>query len=308
MSKKIWIVFVLNLLVLGVIIFFLVTSEDSVEEDIKVPEIIQKNEIDSPWKKVKTISVLTKTAKSLAFDANHLYIGDHDGVSTYSYDGAKILTRKLPGEVVAIVAGKNGIYAATARTIVFLDGKIMNTWLKLDSRSRITCLALSGGKLFVADAGRRKVYCFTLNRKKLWETAGIAGEKFIVPSPYFDLVPDGDGGIWVVNPGRHRVENYSADGKFKALWKPLDRKTFLGCCNPAFLGILSGDRFVTLEKGLIRARLFSPSGRVIENIVAENDFSQGAFSYNLALLPDGRVAILDEAAGKINIYDRGKNE
>lgn len=308
MSKKIWIVFVLNLLVLGVIIFFLVTSEDSVEEDIKVPEIIQKNEIDSLWKKVKTISVLTKTAKSLAFDANHLYIGDHDGVSTYNYDGARILTRKLPGEVVAITVGKNGIYAATARTIVFLDGKIMNTWLKLDSRSRITSLALSGGKLFVADAGRRKVYCFTLNRKKLWETAGIDGEKFIVPSPYFDLVSDGDGGIWVVNPGRHRVENYSADGKFKALWKPLDRKTFLGCCNPAFLGILSGDRFVTLEKGLIRARLFSPSGRVIENIVAENDFSQGAFSYNLALLPDGRVAILDEAAGKVNIYDRGKNE
>jgi hypothetical protein len=161
--------------------------------------------------------------------------------------------------------------------------------------------------LFIADAGNRKVYCYTAEGKKLWEIHGAENEKFIVPSPYFDLVPDGNGGIWVVNPGRHRIENYTAAGKFKALWEPLPAKTMLGCCNPAYLGVLSGDRFVTLEKGLVRSRLFAPSGKVIDKIVPANNFVQGRFKYDLAILPGDRVAILDSAGSKIDIYAQSKD-
>jgi outer membrane protein assembly factor BamB len=308
MSKKIWMILVVNLILLIGVIFVLVNSGDNADQEVDTLEIIQKDEIVTSWKKVKTITIQSQSARCVEFFADFVYIGDDKGVSRCTYDGKTTIFQKLPGDVTAMTSGKWGVYAATPRQIVFLDGKIYNEWAKLDSRTRITGLAVSGDKLFVADAGNRKVYCFDLNGKKLWETAGADGEKFIVPSPYFDLVPDGDGGVWVVNPGRHRVENYTAEGKFKALWKPLKQKTFSGCCNPAYLGILSGDRFVTLEKGLVRSRLFSPSGKVIEYVVSEKGFSQGAFRYDLAVLPDGKVAILDGAAGKINIYDRGKNE
>jgi len=305
MNKKIWTILAANLILLIAVVMFLFDPDKSEDNEISTPLINVPVVSKQGWRKTKTIEVSSKTASSLAFDDKYIYIGDADGVATY-YKGKQILHIELPSKVVAITPAKNVFfyYAATARMIVFSDGKTIDKWPKMDSQSTITALTMSGGKLFVADAGKRKVYCYSVSGKKLWEINGNGEDKFIIPSPYFDLSPDGDGGIWVVNPGRHRVENYTAEGKFKASWEPVPKNTMLGCCNPAYLGVLSGDRFVSLEKGLVRSRLFAPSGKIIEYLVPENNFSQGEFRYDLAVLPGNKVAILDGPRNKIDIYEQ----
>ena len=297
--------FAINIIILTGVILLLVYWGDDPEEEVAEPVTAIQPVKSKSWKITDTVPVLGTTSRALAVTSNgSLLVGDDNGISAYYMNGEKLTAIPLKGGVVSMAVDKGIIYAAQSRQIFVVNGSETKKWIEFDSRTRITAMVISHGLLFVADAGNRKVFCYDLKGKKLWETSGSGEDKFIIPSPYFDLVPDGYGGVWVVNPGRHRIENYSAEGKFKALWKPLDQKTFMGCCNPAYLGILSGDRFVTLEKGKVRSRLFAPSGSLIDYVAPEGDFSNGPFQYDLAVLPDNRVAILDGHGGKINIFSQ----
>ncbi|MFC1746554.1 hypothetical protein ACFL35_21355, partial [Candidatus Riflebacteria bacterium] len=154
--------------------------------------------------------------------------------------------------------------------------------------------------LFIADAGLRRVLAFDLSGKHLWITKGIDG--FVIPSPYFDLCSDAEEGIWVVNPGRHRLEQYDRDGKFRAMWKPDQDRGFLGCCNPAHFVRLDGNQFVTLEKGITRSRLFAPSGKLMRLIAGPENFLSKKFNYELVAGED-TLYILDTSNNMVFIFD-----
>ena len=293
-------VLIFNIVLLGMVVSYFKPSSAEPEEDIVLPLVKQ----EKGWKKVKTFDVGDKAAHALATDkSGGMAVGGEHGVALFDNTGKKLANYDIMGGITAIVINDKIVYAALQRQIVVIkDGKI-SKWTEFDSRTSITSLAADAGKLFVADAGNRKLVCFDLSGRKLWETSGGKDEKFIIPSPYFDLVPDGYGGIWAVNPGRHRIENYAGDGTFKASWGTQPVNLFSGCCNPAYFVMLDGDRFVTLEKGTIRARLFSPSGEMLETVVPESGFPPGPFRYDLALMPGGKVAILTGAKGQVEVYE-----
>ncbi len=308
-SIKLILIFMVNLCFLGGVVFLIVKSGGGNEAQIKVPETPPQEKVETPWAKIAVYKLQTKSARAMVFvREKDFLVADDAGITAYSEDRKQLGIIPVTGEIVSLAVDKIIIYAALPRQIVKINGSTIKRWPELDSRTRLTSIVLSGGRLFAADAGNRKIYCFDENGKKLWESAGAEGEKFVVPSPYFDMVPDGDGGVWIVNPGRHRIENYAKDGKFKAQWKPLAANAFSGCCNPAYLGILSGDRFVTLEKGTVRVKLFAPSGEMIEYVVPESGFNPGGFRYDLKVLPDEKIAILDGYAGEIKIYARRNHE
>ena len=310
---RIVLLFLVNVGLLIALVYLLKYQLSKSPKTIETPQIISSIVPNHAWQKTNTIKIASKTAHALAVNANGiLLVGDDSGIRLYDKYGKQQATIALPGGITALTTDKETIYAALPRQIIKIAGNKLTKWPKFNSRALITAITTTGTAsvpptvLFIADAGNRKVYCYTTDGKKLWELSGTAGEKFIVPSPYFDISPDGNGGIWIVNPGMHRIENYTATGKFRALWEPSPAKTMLGCCNPAYLGVLSGDRFVTIEKGLIRSRLFAPSGKVIDTIVPATNFAQGRFKYDLTILPGNKVAILDSAGSKIDIYTRNQ--
>ncbi len=185
----------------------------------------------------------------------------------------------------------------------------------LDSEPFITSLCISDDQLYVADAGNKKVHAFDLQNNHIWSISGK--DKFIVPSPYFDVAPESRGGVWVVNPAMHRIENYDKHGNFKAFWEPEQTNKFLGCCNPAQIAVLSGDRFVTLEKGIVQCRIFSPSGK-LEQLVAtksqlvnpklppDNRMTSKKFNYELAVKSDGSIVVLDADRKMLLVFDISK--
>lgn len=293
-------VLMFNVILLGVVVNYFNPSDSEAVEDITLPLV----KATTGWNKVKTFNIEDKTAHALATDEQgEIAIGGENGVSLFDQTGKKISSINIKGGITALVIDGKNIYAALQRQIVVIKNGKLNKWPELDFRASITSLAVDDGKLFVADAGNRKLLCFDLFGLKLWESAGIKGEKFIIPSPYFDIAPDGYGGIWAVNPGKHRIENYSGDGKFKASWMSKPADIFSGCCNPAYFVMLDGDQFVTLEKGTIRVRLFSPSGKMLETIVPESGFPLGPFRYDLAAMPGGEIALLTGAKGTVDIYE-----
>ncbi len=149
-----------------------------------------------------------------------------------------------------------------------------------------------GDKLIVADALNKKVICYDAQNNIVWEITGYEGQTFKVPSPYLSVTEDGEGGFWVTDPGRKQLVQFDINGKYKSTWEP--NVEMLGCCNPTKIRLLSHGRFLTLEKGEVRARIFSPSGDV-ESVVAQGaDFSPSMeFLYDIELIDDDNIKIID---------------
>ncbi len=215
--------------------------------------------------------------------------------------GKSLNEMKHPGTVTALELSDNVLYSATADSVFKLDLKQNNTqnvpFIKLKQGSLITSLAISGERLFLADCAHKMVLAYDFAGKELWQSKGNGG--FVIPSPYFCLCADGDDGIWVTNPGHRRLERYDKDGRYLSMWEPNKSVKFIGCCNPAKMKILPDGTVVTLEKGMVRSRLFSPAGNVTKILVKPGTLISKDFTYDFAANDNGQVYILVKHANLI---------
>ena len=130
---------------------------------------------------------------------------------------------------------------------------------------------------FRVDRERRKVMGVRSSTgEQVWESDGF--DAWIVPGAAFPLDVSPEGNLWVANVGRKRLEQLDPQsGAFIASWIPAE--PFGGCCNPVRFVALEGGRFLTMEKGIRQARLYAPSGELLEVIVP--DLSASEFNYEI---------------------------
>lgn len=251
-----------------------------------------------------------------------------DGTIAAAGDG-RIVTlgsNGLPGAtwvVNAVVRGLafngNGVWAAFDRRVAHWAADGRRLWRTEDyaSNAVITSVAVAGDRLFVADAGARAVYVCnaTGGVEKVIGRGGAerVGEGFVIPSPYFDVAMAPDGLLRVANPGRHRIEAYTADGEFELAWGRMSMAVegFCGCCNPAHFAVLPDGSFVTSEKGLRRVKTYDAAGRFTGVILGTDalgggpdDCSQGPAPCAVAADGRGRILIGMPGGGKVRVYDR----
>lgn len=130
---------------------------------------------------------------------------------------------------------------------------------------------LNGLEFHCDRAGRRVVAVKADTGEDVWESRGESG--WIIPGAAFSLDLSPDGELWVANVGRRRLEQLDPEtGQFIATWSP--REPLPGCCNPVRFAALSGGRFLTMEKGRRQARLYAPSGEVLNILVANLSASE----------------------------------
>jgi len=171
-----------------------------------------------------------------------------------------------------------------------------------------TSLALSADRVYVADAANKTVWAFDLNGELTGKfdgrTAGEAG--FIVPSPCFDVAIGTDDTLWIVNPGRRRLENYRrADGELLWSWgkSGSDIAGFCGCCNPTHIAIGRDGTFITAEKGLCRVKIYNPDGTLRGVIAEPSGFQASDAVADLAVDAAGRIAVLDANRKAVRIFE-----
>jgi hypothetical protein len=129
----------------------------------------------------------------------------------------------------------------------------------------------------------------------VWESHGE--DQWIVPGAAFPMDVSTIGELWVANVGRKRLEQLDPKtGGFIASWEP--KQAFVGCCNPVRFAALSGGRFVTMEKGIRRVCIYSPSGE-LESVVTD---ALSDFEYNYFLYRDRKTDHLEET---VHLYDTG---
>ncbi len=200
-----------------------------------------------------------------------------------------------------VYASSENIFVGFRKSLAVLnhDGIKLATWNTFSDSTVITSIAEKSGTVFVADAGKRMVRKFNLQGKPQGVIEGKSGNDqihgFIIPSPYFDLAFNPDGELWVVNPGKHTLENYTAEGELRTWWQASSIKIegFSGCCNPAHFAFLPDGSFVTSEKGMVRVKTYKPSGEFLGVVAAPSKFNENSHAPDLAVDNQGNIYALD---------------
>jgi hypothetical protein len=267
----------------------------------------------SEWKEVRKIKLDDNAFTAVAVDnQDRIYAGAKSGkdgsfsVTVFAADGKLLEKIDVSESVQCLTVAPDGtIYIATEKQISTIaansDKRRIRRWTALDKKAILTSLAADDKYVFAADAGNRLVYVYERDGKLLTEIKG--NNKFILPSPYFDVTLDDNGGLWVANTGRHQLENYTADGRFIAMWQPDKSSDFLGCCNPAHFQLISKGRIVTSEKGLVRVRVFGPDGKLESVVCGPGGFNPGStHGHDIAADSKDRVIILDTEEKSLRIF------
>jgi hypothetical protein len=140
-----------------------------------------------------------------------------------------------------IALNGNHIYVGMGSRIAHYDfsGKLMNIWKPYSIEGYITSITANEDYVYAADAFNKRILKYSAEGNliqvigKKDSVAGTPG--FVIPSYYFDIAFGGFNDLWVVNPGRLRVENYTMSGNMRSAWgkASFEDNGFTSCCNPA---------------------------------------------------------------------------
>ena len=268
---------------------------------VSVDEILYEEE--------KVLQLRVAEPKGIAFHQGTLFVIADSSLFQMNLQGQLLKETKLEASPTAI-AVDDLVWLGMKNQVVCLnfDGQEVQRWENYGDRSVITSLAVSPDFVFVADAGNRLVY----QCKKNGELVRQIGEKdeqkavpgFVVPSPYFDIALSEEGYLWAVNPGRHSLENFNAEGALRTSWTSSSVKTegFSGCCNPAHMTMMSENAFVTSEKGIVRVKIYDQHGKYQGVVAAPNQFEEVAHAPDVCVDENGRVILLDFDRKQVRIF------
>ena len=239
------------------------------------PELISHKEI-------RNFSLGLLIATDMSYYNQALYISGNSTMAVISLDGSESTLMEIPPRATCLEVDEQHIFIGFGTYVAKFNhaGELLQQWADLGDRTVITNLAIKEDKIFIADAGNRRIVIFNREGEQLGMFEGKAesdaGHGFIVPSANFDLAVNSFGELWVVNPGKHAMENYTDDGRLRGFWENLsfEIEGFLGCCNPSRITTMTDGSFVTSEKGLVRIKIYDQSGK-LKSVVAPPDLFNG---------------------------------
>ncbi len=279
--------------------------EYNVDEFKKLDDslLIQYNEIQQ----IKLDSFIFE---GITYADNKIYILGNEFLQVISPEGKELLHIKLMDSPRCITVADSKIYIGYIDHIANynLNGLLLSTWDALGARTVLTSISVKDDLLFAADAGNRRVLRYDTSGNMLGQFEGKSDtgqlHGFIIPSPTFDLSVNQFGELWVVNPGKHALEQYSYDGRLIGFWEnaSFDLEGFSGCCNPAQIAILPDGSFVTSEKGMVRIKVHKASGEFLSIVAPTEKFRDSFLAPDLALSPEGLIYALDFDSYMIRVF------
>ncbi len=258
------------------------------------------------YREAKRIGTGMKQPRGIAWDGSDcIYVTGDGTVAAFFGDGEEAHRFQVESDARCIAFDLVGmVYLGMERHVEVYtpQGKRLASWPSLGEKAVITSIAAGANDVFVADYGQRLVWRFDRNGKLLGR---MGEEKFVIPSPYFDVAIGPDGALWAANTGKHRMERYSFDGKLEETWgkSSMELAGFSGCCNPSHFAIAANGSFVTAEKGLERVKVYGPKGRFVCVVAGPDDFVEGTVGIDVAVDSTGRILVLDPAARAVRIFE-----
>ena len=264
------------------------------------------------YRETRNYDIVAEKLGGIALAGDKIFLAADDYLQVFDKGGKQVMKISLPYFPSCVTVSEQGNILVGFRNAIALyspDGK--EIWISdtLDERAVFTAVRMQGSVIYVADAGHRAVHRYNTYGSYVDFFQGktkIEGNYgFIIPSPYFDLAIAPDGELWVVNPGKHSIENYTSEGSLRAYWENMNPtiEGFSGCCNPAHIDIMADGSFVTSEKGMVRIKIHKPSG-ILATVVAPPDkFREDGEAPDVAVHEDGSIYALDYDRKMIRIFE-----
>lgn len=264
------------------------------------------------YRETRNYDIGAEKAGAIALAGEKIFLAADDFVQVFNSEGKQLMKISLPRFPRCITVNKQGNILVGFRNAIALyspDGEEIWTSDTLDQRAVFTSVRMTESVIYVADAGHRAVHRYNTDGSYMDFFQGktkIEGNYgFIVPSPYFDLAIAPDGELWVVNPGKHSIENYTSEGELRAFWENMNPTIdgFSGCCNPAHIDIMADGSFVTSEKGMVRIKIHKPSGLLATVVAPPDKFTEDGEAPDVAVHEDGSIYALDYDRKMIRIFE-----
>lgn len=264
------------------------------------------------YRETKNYPINARQAGGLAVAGEKIYLVADTFLQVFDHGGKQLLKVILtePARCLEVNAQEDMIIGFR-NSIALYSSAGQEQWRSdpLNEKAVITALALKDGTIFAADAGNRAVHRFSGEGSYIGSFEGktsIEGNHgFIVPSPYFDLGVNPDGELWVVNPGKHALENYTDDGSLRSFLENISQEIdgFIGCCNPAHIAIMADGSFLTSEKGVPRIKIHEASGELSTVVAPPDKFTEDGEAPDVAVDEEGIVYALDYDRNMIRIFE-----
>jgi hypothetical protein len=263
------------------------------------------------YRETKNFNIGFEKPAGIAVHDDRIYITGDRSIKIINRTGQLLLNIDLNAQPTAVDASGNKVFVAVDNQIVVYDkqGNMLKEWEHPGENSILTSIAIADSIVFVADAGNRRVMKYSDNGELLLQFEGKTSDEvlhgFIIPSPYFDLDVNSFGELWVVNPGMHALENYTFDGAQRGYWENTGIKIegFSGCCNPAHFTFLPDGSFVTSEKGMVRIKVYKPSGELFGVVAPPKKFNDDGEAPDLSTDAEGNVFALDFDRKTLRVFE-----
>lgn len=309
------VVLVIVLVIIGVIVVdFLNNRPDRRGPNPYALEVEQFKDVDPELishEETRNLSLGPHKGRAMVYAEGKLFVATESKLLVMETDGTAPQQYEILPDPVCLLVEALGIYIGYETFIAQYDRdmKLVKQWADLGDRAVLTNIAGNGEKIYVADAGNRTVNIYNHQGEVLGAFEGKAesdaGHGFIVPSANFDLVVNDFGELWVVNPGKHALENYADDGRMRGFWEnaSFDIDGFLGCCNPARITSFADGRFVTSEKGLVRIKIYDQSGKLLSVVAPPALFIEEGKAPDICCDEMGVIYALDFDRNVIRIFE-----
>ncbi len=275
------------------------------------------------FKEAQRIPVDVDNPSALALDAKGaLYVAGENAIVKLDAGGKESARFDVKGRPGCIAATPEGTLLAGIRNrihVIDAKGATVATWDDLGERAYLTSIVADESNVYAADAGNRIVLRFDHKGVALGRIGKRDHERnipgLVVPSPYFDVALDPMGELWVVNPGKHGLENYRSNGDLVSSWyrSGMDVASFCGCCNPIHIAFRSNSSVVTAEKGLSRVKVYGPDTTLLGVVLAPEHpepLSDEAMFCNveppimdIAVDAKDRILVLDKSQKAVLVFE-----
>ncbi len=264
------------------------------------------------YREIRNITLENQAPQGFCISNDILYITGEQFIRGINPDGVQLFFQTIEDTGTCVEATGEFIFIGFEDHIGKFDkkGKLIKHWQKPGEKTIITSLASKENRIYAADAGNRRVLIYDLDGNIQGEFKGKSesteGHGFIVPSPNFDLVVNSYGDLWVVNPGKHAIENYTDEGEMRGFWQnsSMEIDGFLGCCNPVELTVLSNGSFVTSEKGIVRIKVYDESGKLLSIVAPPSKFKEDGKAPEIATDSNDLIYALDFDRNRIRIFKK----
>ena len=225
------------------------------------------------------------------------------------FDAAGKLERRWRTQrpALAVAVSREGhVYAGEEGQIEIFEPttKTARVWRDEAMLGRVTAIGFAGDSVLAGDAAGRAIRRLDRTGRCL-NTIGTDNNVggLMIPNGAVSFAVDGDGVIHAANPGKHRVERYSLEGKLLGHFGKFsfhDAAGFTGCCNPTNVAV--SDRIYVTEKAGPRLKVYGPDG-AFQGVIAADCFDANCKNIAVHGGPGGRVYAGDTVRLQIFVFE-----